>query len=111
MTVFIDNAEFTQRLQRENDELFAENAELRKEIKQLLSHARANREREMEFSASIVPIITVAQSKPTGDRCVICGGDAQGGTYDKQFPVCFECYSTRDEDVREYIRNNTKGQE
>jgi hypothetical protein len=32
MTVFIDNAEFTQRLQRENNELLAENRRLRKLI-------------------------------------------------------------------------------
>lgn len=32
MTVFIDNAEFTQRLQRENNELLAENHKLRKLI-------------------------------------------------------------------------------
>lgn len=32
MTVFIDNAEFTQRLQRERDELLAENRRLRKEL-------------------------------------------------------------------------------
>ena len=32
MTVFIDNAEFAQRLQRERDELLAENLKLRKEM-------------------------------------------------------------------------------
>lgn len=32
MTVFIDNAEFTQRLQQERDELLAQNRRLRKEL-------------------------------------------------------------------------------
>lgn len=35
MTVFIDNAEFTARLQQENDELLAENLKLREEIARL----------------------------------------------------------------------------
>lgn len=35
MTVFIDNAEFTQRLQRERDELLEENRKLRNELARL----------------------------------------------------------------------------
>lgn len=35
MTVFIDNAEFTQRLQRERDELLAENRKLRKLVTEI----------------------------------------------------------------------------
>ena len=112
MTVYIGGAEFVARLQRENNELLAENIELRKEIKQLLEHARTDREREMEFSASIVPLVTDAQSKPTIEKCVICGNYSNGGTYGDQFPLCFECYNGRAEDIHKYIEMlETKGQE
>lgn len=89
MTVFIDNAEFTQRLQRENSELLAENRKLRNEI------------------AALQP----AQSKSTIEKCVICGNYSDGGTYGELFPLCFECYSGRAEDIHKYLEMLEKGQE
>lgn len=89
MTVYLGSTEFVARLQRERDEALTENRKLRKQLTELQT----------------------PQGKSTIEKCVICGNYSDGGTYGNLFPLCFECYTDRLEDINEYVEMLEKGQE
>ena len=88
MTVYIGSAAFVAQLQQERDKALAENLKLRAELAALRG----------------------TESKPTGE-CVICGIDANGGTYGELFPLCFDCYNDYAEDVHKYVAMLEKGKD